>query len=145
MKRFKIGWGIGLVLLVSIGKQLILPGNHILCDNFVDFSIAKVGNDFVLDNVVLRLPSALFQPCFQVIGIDLNKGFKAHVQVSGTLLLELFLPFQCFTAGAETTLTLLFALSCPVCILCDYIPRTTVFVLICRHLLPSFLLHRAFR
>lgn len=69
MKRFKIGWGIGLVLLVSIGKQLILPGNHILCDNLIDFSIAKVGDDFVLDNVVLRLPSALFQTCFQVIGL----------------------------------------------------------------------------
>ena len=145
VQRFQVGLGIGLVLLITVGKQLVLPRNHILGGDLIDLAFAKIRDDFCFDDMLLGLPGAFFQPCFEIRGVNLNKGFKTHIQITGTLLLELLLPFQCFTAGRKPSLTLLFPFSSPVRVLRDHIPRTAFFVLICWHLLCSFLLRRVFR
>ena len=144
MQRFEVALGIGLVLFVTVGKQLVLPCNHILGGDLVDLALAKVRDDLGLDDMLLGLPGAFFQPCFEIGGVNLHKGFKAHIQVSCALLLELLLPFQSFTAGIKPSLAFLLSCACPVCVLCDHIPFSAFFVLISRHFLHSFLLRKIF-
>ena len=144
MQCFEVALGIGLVILVTVGKQLVLPCNHILCGDLVDLALAEVRNDLGLDDMLLGLPCAFFQPCFEIGSINLNKGFKAHIQVSCTLLLELLLPFQSFTAGIKPSLAFLLSCACPVSVLCDHIPCSAFFVLISRHFRHSFLFYKIF-
>ena len=144
MQRFEIALRIGLVLFVTVGKQLVLPRNHILGGDLVDLALAEVRDDLGLDDMLLGLPSAFFQPCFEIGGVNLHKGFKAHIQVPGALLLELLFPFQSFTAGIKPSLAFLLSCACPVSVLCDHIPFSAFFVLISRHFLRSFLFHKIF-
>ena len=145
VQRFEVGLRIGLALFIPVSKQLILPGNYILGSNFVDLALSEIRKYFGPDDMLLGLPGTFFQPCPEVCGVNLHKCLKRHVQVPGTLLLELLLPFQCFPAGTKPSFTLLLSFSCPVRVLRNHIPRIVFFVLIGWHSILSFLLHRAFR
>ena len=136
--------GIGLVFLVTVGKQLVLPRNHILGGDLVNLALAEVRQDLGLDDMLLGLPSAFFQPCFEIGRINLYKCLKAHIQVSCALLLEFLFPFQRFTAGCKPSFAFRLALACPIRVLRYHIPRTVVLVLISRHFLHSFLLRKIF-
>lgn len=88
---------IRLVVFVPVGKHLILPCNYIFCGDLADFPLAEIRQQLLLNNILLGLPCTFFQPCLEIFGIDFAEGFKAHVQISRTLLLEFLFPFLCFT------------------------------------------------
>ena len=127
---------------VLLSEQLVLPCNHIFCGDLVDFSLAEIREQFCFDDILLGLPCAFFQPRLEIVGVDFAERLKAHIQITGALLLKLLLPFQCFPPRGESTLAFGLAFSCPVRVLCHHIPRTVFLVLISWHLHPSFLFRR---
>ena len=142
VQRLEIGLRIGLALLIPISEQLVLPCNHIFGGDLVDFPLAEVREQLRFDDILLGLPCAFFQPRLEIVGVDFTERLKAHVQISGILLLKLLLPFQCFSPCGESALAFGLAFSCPVRVLCHHIPRTVFLVLISWHLHPSFLFRR---
>lgn len=106
MQRLEIGLRIRLVVFVPVGKHLILPCNYIFCGDLADFPLAEIRQQLLLNDILLGLPCTFFQPCLEIFGIDFAEGFKAHVQVSRTLLLEFLFPFLRFTLCRESSLTL---------------------------------------
>ena len=99
VQRLEIGLRIGLALLIPISEQLVLPCNHIFGGDLVDFPLAEVREQLRFDDILLGLPCAFFQPRLEIVGVDFTERLKAHVQISGILLLKLLLPFQCFSPG----------------------------------------------
>ena len=69
---------------------------EIYTNNLVDFPLAEVREQLRFDDILLGLPCAFFQPRLEIVGVDFTERLKAHVQISGILLLKLLLPFQCF-------------------------------------------------
>ena len=111
-------------------------------DNLVDFPLAEIREQFCFDDILLGLPCAFFQPRLEIVGVDFAERLKAHIQITGALLLKLLLPFQGFPPRGESALAFGLAFSCPVRVLRHHIPRTVFLVLISWHLRPSFLFRR---
>ena len=52
VQGFEIGSRIGLALLVPVGQQLVLPCDHVLGGDLANLPLAKVGQNFLLDDLV---------------------------------------------------------------------------------------------
>ena len=126
----------------------ILPVHDILRRNLRKLTLAEIRKDFPLDDALLRDPGILFQPGFDILLIKTVKAFQRHIDIRPLLKLELGLPGQGIAFRLKSSLALLLLLTAPVRVPDHQIPGT-VFILICRHLLPPFLpllcFHRSFR
>ena len=56
VQSLEVGLGVGLALFVPIGQQLILPCDHVLGGDLADFPLAEVGQNLLLDDVLLCQP-----------------------------------------------------------------------------------------
>lgn len=136
VQGFEVGSRVGLALLVPVGQQLVLPCDHVLGGDLANLPLAKVGQNFLLDDVLLGQPGVLLEPGFHILGVKLGKGFKGHIQVAGGLHLETALPLLGLPFGGKATLALLFALPRPVLIPHHDVPCSSCFVLKDWHLVP---------
>lgn len=82
------GMGAEVAFLIPISEQLVLPCNHIFCGDLVDFPLAEIREQFCFDDILLGLPCAFFQPRIEIVGVDFAERLKAHIQITGALLLK---------------------------------------------------------
>ena len=80
VQGFEVGSRVGLALLVPVGQQLVLPCDHVLGGDLANLPLAKVGQNFLLDDVLLGQPGVLLEPGFHILGVKLGKGFKGPVE-----------------------------------------------------------------
>ncbi len=130
---FKIGLGVGLTPFVPAGQQFVLPRNHVFGGNFVDFPLTEVGQNLLLDDVLLGQPGVLFEPGSHILGVEFHERTKGHVQVAGGLHLKTAFPLLGLPLSGKAPLTLLLALPRPVPIPRHDVPCAPLFVLKYRH------------
>ena len=133
VQGLEVGLGVGLALFVPIGQQLILPCDHVLGGDLADLPLAEVGQNLLLDDVLLCQPGVFFQPGPHVLGVKLDKGFKGHIHVGGGLHLKAALPVLGLPLGGKAPLALLLTLPRPVPIPRHDVPCAPLFVLKYRH------------
>lgn len=125
--------GVGLLLLIPIRQQLVLPGDDVFRVDIAETALSEVGEKLRPGDMILCSPSALLQTRTHVLLVQLAEGFEGHVEVSGILLLKGALPFQRFAFGGEAALAFLLPLTLPVLIANHGILAAILFVLIDGH------------
>ena len=99
MDGFEIHRRIRLAALIPTFDHLILPSDNVFGLDRVHFPLGEVREQLGADDMLLRVPSVLFQPVLHIGCVGVDKTFKGHIQI-GFYLVELFtfpskrLPFR---------------------------------------------------
>lgn len=92
MQVLQVCLRIGLAVLVTVAKQLILPRKHVPCLNILHRFIPEIREDFRLNDVCLMLPCILFQARSHILFIQLVEVLKQHIKVTVCLKQKSSLP-----------------------------------------------------
>ena len=134
LNRFQIIHRIGLALFIPVCHHFILPGNHIRHGNLVDFPFSKVRKDFCPHNVAFRLKCTFLYPLTFILGINLIKALKRHIQLISFSEHHFMFPCSRFPFGLETTFLRLLSFPRKIGVPEHHSPCTFVFFLIYSHL-----------
>ena len=91
-----------------------MPSDNVFGLDRVHFPLGEVGKQFGADDMLLGVPSVLFQPVLHIGCVGVYKTFKGHIQIS-FYLVELFpLPSNSFSFGWKASLRRLMDFALPI-------------------------------
>ena len=108
--------GLNLIsLIIPTFDHLILPSDNVFGLDRVHFPLGEVGEQFGADDMLLGVPSVLFQPVLHIGCVGVDKAIKGHIQI-GFHFVELFpLPSKRLSLRRKATLCRLVYLALPIC------------------------------
>ena len=114
VQSFEIYRRICLAALIPTFDHLILPSDNVFGLDRVHFPLGEVGKQFGADDMLLGVPSVLFQPVLHIGCVGVDKALKGHIQIS-FYLVELFpLPSKSFSFGWKASLRRLVDFALPI-------------------------------
>ena len=88
--------------------------NNVFGLDRVHFPLGEVGKQFGADDMLLGVPSVLFQPVLHIGCVGVDKALKGHIQI-GFRLVELFpLPSKSFSFSWKASLRRLVDFALPI-------------------------------
>ena len=107
--------GLNLIsLIIPTFDHLILPSDNVFGLDRVHFPLGEVGKQFGADDMLLGVPSVLFQPVLHIGCVGVDKALKGHIQIS-FYLVELFtLPSKRLSFRRKATFCRLVYLALPI-------------------------------
>lgn len=114
VQSFEIYRRICLAALIPTFDHLILPSDNVFGLDRVHFPLGEVGKQFGADDMLLGVPSVLFQPVLHIGCVGVDKALKGHIQI-GFHFVELFpLPSKSFSFGWKASLRRLVDFALPI-------------------------------
>ena len=132
MNAFKICWR-KRVIFITLILYHVLPVSNIIGCNLTNLLFSEIWKNFLVNNIVFRLPCMFTYFMFHSFFILGCQIFKRHIEI-GLCFCQFgaFIFQRCFLCG-KSTLNLPFSFTSPILIVKRSVPSSSFFVLICWH------------